>query len=335
MSNEILSQDEIDALLTGVDSGDVEMDTDESSENGEIRAYDFNSQDRIIRGRLPTLEMINERCARNLRISLFNFLRRSPNISVSGVQMTKFGEYIHTLFMPSNLNLVKVQPLRGTALIVMNPTLVYTIVDNYFGGDGRFHTKIEGRDFTQTEMQVIQSVLQIIFKVLQEAWSPVLKVNFEYITSEVNPHFANVVSPSEVVVVSTLHIELDNGGGDLHITMPYSMIEPIRDQLDAGVQSDTSDQDDRWIKSLREEIENAPIIISSTLTQTEISLRELRGLKAGDVIPVDIPETVSANVDGVPVFRGQLGISRGNHAVKVSEMIRHDEELSPPLHTQE
>ncbi|MEE8320237.1 MAG: flagellar motor switch protein FliM [Gammaproteobacteria bacterium] len=335
MSNEILSQDEIDALLTGVDSGDVETDTDESSEGGEVRSYDFNSQDRIIRGRLPTLEMINERFARNLRIGLFNFLHRSPNISVSGVQMIKFGDYIHTLFMPSNLNLVKILPLRGTALIVMNPTLVYTVVDNYFGGDGRFHTKIEGRDFTQTEMKVIQNLLQLVFKVLQEAWSPVLKVNFEYITSEVNPHFANIVSPSEVVVISTIHIELDNGGGDLHVTMPYSMIEPIRDQLDAGVQSDTSDSDDRWIRSLREEIENAPIIVSSTLTKTEITLRELKGLKAGDVIPVDIPETVAATVDGVPVFRGQLGISRGNNALKVTGMIRHNEESSPPLHTQE
>ena len=335
MSNEILSQEEIDALLTGVDSGNVETDIEESPASGEARAYDFNSQDRIIRGRLPTLEMINERFARNLRISLFNFLRHSPNISVSGVQMIKFGDYIHTLFMPSNLNLVKILPLRGTALIVMNPTLVYTVVDNYFGGDGRFHTKIEGRDFTQTEMKVIQNLLQLIFKVLQEAWSPVLKINFEYITSEVNPHFANIVSPSEVVVTSTIHIELDNGGGDLHVTMPYSMIEPIRDQLDAGVQSDTSDSDDRWIKSLREEIENAPIIVSSTLTKTEITLRELKGLKAGDVIPVDIPETVAATVDGVPVFRGQLGISRGNNALKVTEMIRHNEESSPPLHTQE
>jgi len=324
MAEDILSQDEIDALLTGVDSGDVETESDDELDDGEARAYDFSSQDRIVRGRMPTLEMINERFARNFRITLFNFLRRSPTISVDGVQMTKFGEYIHSLFMPSNLNLVKVKPLRGTALFVLNPKLVYSIVDSFFGGDGRFHTKIEGRDFTNTEMQVIENILQKIFVDLKDAWSPIMDVDFEHTGSEVNPHFANIVTPSEVVVVSTIHVELDNGGGDLHLTMPYSMLEPLREQLDAGVQSDTSEHDQRWINSLREEIKSAPIEISSTLTETSISLRELNGLNVGDVIPVDIPDVVTAEIEGIPVFRGQYGLSRGNRALKVVEMIRHD-----------
>ncbi len=324
MAEDILSQDEIDALLTGVDSGDVDTDGDELVDDGQAKTYDFSSQDRIVRGRLPTLEMINERFARNFRLTLFNFLRRSATISVEGVQMTKFGEYIHSLFMPSNLNLVKIKPLRGTALFVMNPKLVYSIVDTFFGGDGRFHTKIEGRDFTTTEMQVVKNVLMKIFDDLKEAWQPVLEVEFEHSGSEVNPQFANIVTPSEVVVVSTIHVELDNGGGDLHLTLPYSMIEPLREQLDAGVQSDSSDYDQRWINSLREEIKKAPVEISSTLTETSISLRELNELKTGDVIPIDFPESVTADVDGVPVFRGQYGLSRGNRAIKVEEMIRHD-----------
>ncbi len=324
MAEDILSQDEIDALLTGVDSGDVETENDDDQDDGEARPYDFSSQDRIVRGRMPTLEMINERFARNFRITLFNFLRRSPTISVDGIQMTKFGEYIHSLFMPSNLNLVKVKPLRGTALFVLNPKLVYSIVDSFFGGDGRFHTKIEGRDFTNTEMQVIKNILQKIFIDLKEAWSPIMDVEFEHTGSEVNPHFANIVTPSEVVVVSTIHVELDNGGGDLHLTMPYSMLEPLREQLDAGVQSDTSEHDQRWINSLREEIKSAPVEISSTLTETSISLRELNNLNIGDVIPVDIPDVVTAEIEGIPVFRGQYGLSRGNRALKVVEMIRHD-----------
>jgi len=324
MAEDILSQDEIDALLTGVDSGDVETEGDDVLEDGEARNYDFSSQDRIVRGRMPTLEMINERFARNFRITLFNFLRRSPTISVDGVQMTKFGEYIHSLFMPSNLNLVKVKPLRGTALFVLNPKLVYSIVDSFFGGDGRFHTKIEGRDFTNTEMQVIQNILQKIFIDLKEAWAPIMDVEFEHAGSEVNPHFANIVTPSEVVVVSTIHVELDNGGGDLHITMPYSMLEPLREQLDAGVQSDTSEHDQRWNNSLREELKSASVEVSSTLTETTISLRELNNLNVGDVIPVDIPDVVTAEIEGIPVFRGQYGLSRGNRALKVVEMIRHD-----------
>ncbi|MDX1519668.1 MAG: flagellar motor switch protein FliM [Gammaproteobacteria bacterium] len=324
MSTDILSQDEIDALLTGVDSGDVETESDVPVSADDVKTYDFNSQDRIVRGRMPTLEMINERFARNFRISLFNFLRRAPAITVDGVQMTKFGEYIHSLFMPSNLNLVKIRPLRGTALFVLNPKLVYSLVDNFFGGDGRYHTKIEGRDFTQTEMQVINNVLQMIFVDLRKAWQPVLDVNFEHSGSEVNPNFANIVSPTEVVIVSTIHIELDNGGGDMHLTLPYSMIEPIRDLLDAGVQSDVSDYDERWISSLRDEIKNAPVTVSCNLAEIDISLGDLKKMNAGDVIPITMPERVLATIDDIPVFRAQYGISRGNHALKVTEMIRHD-----------
>jgi flagellar motor switch protein FliM len=335
MAEDILSQDEIDALLTGVDSGDVETETDDGIEDGEARQYDFSSQDRIVRGRMPTLEMINERFARNFRITLFNFLRRSPTISVDGVQMTKFGEYIHSLFMPSNLNLIKVKPLRGTALFVLNPKLVYSIVDSFFGGDGRFHTKIEGRDFTGTEMQVIRNILDKLFVDLKEAWAPIMDVDFEHVGSEVNPHFANIVTPSEVVVVSTIHVELDNGGGDIHLTMPYSMLEPLREQLDAGVQSDTSEHDQRWINSLREEIKSADVELSSTLTKTTISLRELNSLKKGDVIPVDIPDVVTAEIEGIPVFRGQYGLSRGSRALKVVEMIRHDAEINAIKYLQE
>jgi flagellar motor switch protein FliM len=335
MAEDILSQDEIDALLTGVDGGEVETEDENLLDDGEARSYDFSSQDRIVRGRMPTLEMVNERFARNFRITLFNFLRRSPSITVEGIQMTKFGEYIHSLFMPSNLNLIKVKPLRGTALFVLNPKLVYSIVDSFFGGDGRYHTKIEGRDFTNTEMQVVKSILFKIFEDLKEAWAPVMKLDFEHTGSEVNPHFANIVTPTEVVVVSTIHVELDNGGGDIHLTMPYSMLEPIREQLDAGVQSDSSDYDQRWINSLREEIKSAPVEISSTLTETSISLRELNNLKVGDVIPVEIPEYVTGEIEGIPVFRGQYGLSRGSRAIKVVEMIRHDTEPSAIKYLQE
>lgn len=324
MSTDILSQDEIDALLTGVDSGDVETENDLPADPNAVKSYDFNSQDRIVRGRMPTLEMINERFTRNFRISLFNFLRRSPTISVDGVQMTKFGEYIHSLFMPSNLNLVKIRPLKGTALFVMNPKLVYSLVDNFFGGDGRFHTKIEGRDFTQTEMQVINNVLELLFVDLKKAWQPVLDVNFEHTGSEVNPHFANIVSPTEVVVVSSIHVELDNGGGDMHLTLPYSMIEPIRDLLDAGVQSDVSDYDERWIRSLQEEVKDAPVTISCDLTDIDITLGDLKKMNVGDVVPIEMPDKVVACVDDIPVFRAHYGMSRGNHALKVTEMIRHN-----------
>lgn len=320
MASDILSQNEIDALLTGVDAGDVETEEEEQFEPDEVRPYDFTSQDRIVRGRLPTLEMINERFARNFRISLFGFLRRSPTITVSGIQMSKFGEYIHSLFMPSNLNIVKIKPLRGNALFVMNPTLVYSIVENFFGGSGKYHTKIEGRDFTQTEMQVVMAILVKIFEDLKKAWEPIMDLEFEHVNSEVNPHFANIVSPSEVVVVSTFHVELDNAGGDIQLTLPYSMIEPIREQLHAGLQSDVKEHDARWEKMLFDGIKQATLDIHCPLAEIELTLRDLKQLKPGDVIPFDMPESVKGTIKGIPVFRGKYGVSRGNHAIKISEV---------------
>ncbi len=325
--NDILSQDEIDALLNGVDGGDVETESDIELDDGKLSSYDFTSQDRIVRGRMPTLEMINERFSRYFRISLFNLLRRNAEVSVSGVQMLKFAEYVHGLFVPTSLNLVRMPPLRGTALFVLEPKLVFAIVDNYFGGGGRFHTKIEGRDFTLTENRVVRLVLDHIFTDLAKAWNPVMQIDFDYQSSEVNPDFANIVSPTEVVVVCTFHIELENSGGDLHVTMPYSMVEPIRALLDAGVQSDRSEIDDRWQRSIKHEMKSASVNLHSTFTQTTISLRELNNLKAGDVIPVDLPELVTLEAQDTPIFNGKFGVFNGNCAVKIVNKIgnNHDE----------
>lgn len=319
-AQDILTQDEIDALLHGIDGGEVDTEGGDGHD-GEVRSYDFNSQERIVRGRMPTLEMINERFARLFRIGLFNMLRRTPEVSVSGVELMKFGEYVHTLYVPTSLNLVKVPPLRGTGLCVVDPKLVFIIVDNFFGGDGRFFTKIEGREFTATEQRVIRLVLKQAFEDLKQAWRPVLPLEFEYQSSEVNPQFANIVSPSEVVVVSRFHIELDGGGGDLHVTLPYAMIEPIRDLLDAGVQSDRNEVDERWTKSLREEMKLAKVELSGVLTEVQITLRDLRKLRPGDIIPVDLPEEVLLLAEDVPVFKGRYGVSDGNAAVKITKQV--------------
>ena len=321
VAQDVLSQDEIDALLHGVDGGDVETETDEPLKDGVARGYDFNSQDRIVRGRLPTLEMINERFARNIRVSLFNMLRRQAEIAVGGVQMLKFAEYVHSLFVPTSLNLVKVPPLRGTGLFVIDPKLVFILVDNFFGGEGRFYNKIEGREFTPTEQRVIKMLLDLLFADLKDAWNPVKKLDFVYQSSEVNPHLANIVSPTAVVVVSTFRIDLEGGGGDCHITLPYSMIEPIRDLLDAGVQSDVSEVDARWALSLRDEIFEAQVEMRSNLIEKEMSLSEIVDLKPGDIIPFDMPDHVVLEAEEIPVFKGNLGVSRGNAAVKILQKV--------------
>ena len=274
-------------------------------------------------GRMPTMEMVNERFARHFRVSLFNLLRRSPEISVGNVQLIKFSEYINSLFVPANMNMVKVRPLRGTALFTLDPKLIFGIVDNFFGGTGRFHAKIEGRDFTPTEMRIIQLVLAGVFDDLKRAWKPMLPLEFSHTGSEVNPHLANIVSPSEVVVVTVFHAELEGGGGELHIAMPYAMIEPIRELLDAGVQSDVSDDDDRWNRSMREEIEAVEITLQTTLTETTLSLRDVLVFEEGSIVLIDMPDEIVATVEDVPVLRGRFGNSHGSLALKVTQNIRH------------
>ena len=316
--NDVLSQDEIDALLHGVDSGVVE--TEAAPAPGEARNFDFNNQVRIVRGRMPTLEMINERFARLFRTNLFNMLRRTPEVSVEPVKMVKFSEYVHSLHVPTNLNLVKILPLRGTGLIVLDPKFVFAVVDNFFGGNGRF-AKIEGREFTATEQRVIHMLLKHVFANVKEAWSHIAKLDIEYLNSEINPHFANIVSPTEIVVVSSFHVELDGGGGDVHITMPYSMIEPLRELLDAGVAADRVEHDERWALALREEIEDAEVELTTTLGRGKITMQQLLDLEAGDILSCDFSGTATILAEEVPVFRGTYGVSHGQQAVQIKDRV--------------
>ena len=317
--NEHLSQDEIDTLLHGVDSGDVETSADLN--DGEAATYDLASQDRIIRGRMPTLDMVNDRFTRYMRISMFNMLRRTSEVTAIGVKMIKFSEYVRGLFMPTNLNLINIKPLRGTGLFVTDPTLVFSMVDNFFGGDGRYHTRIEGREFTPTENRVIQMFLELAFADLTKAWQPVMNLEYKYLNSEVNPQFANIVSPTEVVVVSTFKMDLEGGGGEFHVVMPYSMLEPVRELLDAGMQSDQADVDQRWIRTLQEEMKQAPVEVESYMAQTKLTLGEVLNLNVGDVIPVELPEMVTVRAANTPIFKGVFGVSNGKNAVQYVEPI--------------
>lgn len=318
--SDLLSQDEIDALLHGVDDVEEE-EVSHVESDGSALEYDFSSQDRIVRGRMPTLEIVNERFARHMRVSLFNMMRRSAEVSINGIQMIKFGEYVHTLFVPTSLNMVRFRPLKGTGLITMEARLVFILVDNFFGGDGRYHAKIEGREFTPTERRIIQMLLKLIFEDYKEAWSPVMDVSFEYLDSEVNPAMANIVSPTEVVVISSFHIELDGGGGDFHVSLPYAMLEPIRELLDAGVQSDKEDTDLRWSKALRDEIMDVNVEISTRFMDLKLSLQQVMDLEAGTIIPIEMPEHITVMVEDLPTFRAKMGRSRDNIALKIVEKI--------------
>jgi len=318
-AQEILGQDEIDALIHGVGSGDIP--TEAPPERDEARGYDFGKNTRIVRGRMPTLEMINERFGRLLRTSIYNLLRRAPAISVGSVQILKFGEYVRTLHLPTSLNLVRFAPLRGTGLVILDPKLVFALVDLFFGGKGR-HAKIEGREFTAIENQIIDSLLSHAFADIRAAWAHVADLHIEKIGSEMNPHFANIVSPSEIVVVTRFTVELDGCGGDFHITMPYAMIEPLRELLDSGMQSDRVEQDDRWSQTLKHEVGDAPVEVRALLGHTTLKLSDLMNMKAGDVLSTDFTGTLTLIAEDIPMFRGAYGLSHGQQAVQIEDLIR-------------
>jgi flagellar motor switch protein FliM len=318
-SSDILSQDEVDALLKGVTG---EEDAPEEQEDvGGVREYNLAKQERIVRGRMPTLEIINERFARLLRIGLFNFMRRSPEIDVGPVKVQKYSEFVRNLVVPTNLNLVAMKPLRGNALFVFDPSLVFAVVDNLFGGDGRFHTRVEGRDFTPTEQRIIQRMLQVVFENYEKSWAGVYPLKFEYLRSEMHTQFANIATPTEIVIVIEYAIELGSAGGSLHICIPYSAIEPIRDLLYSSMQGDSAEPDRRWSRMLTKQVQLADVDLTVDFATKDIRIGDLVQLKVGDVIALDIPPTVQAKVDGVPIFECRYGVHRNQYSIKVEKVL--------------
>jgi flagellar motor switch protein FliM len=319
MSTEVLSQDEVDALLKGV-NGEDDAATPDDSQDGP-RVYNLAKQERIVRGRMPTLEIINERFARLLRVGLFNFMRKSPEISIGPVKVSKYSEFIRNLVVPTNLNIVQAKPLRGNALFIFDPTLVFTVVDNMFGGDSRFHTRIEGRDFTPTEQRLIQRMLTVVLETYNKSWQPVHPMTFDYLRSEMHTQFANIATPSEVVIATTFAVELGSAGGEIHVVIPYSTLEPIRDLLYSSTQADSAEPDDRWLHMLRRQVQDAEVQLTATLVHAEQTLEQVLGLRVGDVIPMDIRPTLVADVDGVPLLECRYGVLNGQYALKVEKIL--------------
>jgi len=323
MSQEFLSQDEVDSLLRGVTGDSEEVEQDDTPADG-VRSYNMATQERIVRGRMPTMELINERFARLLRIGLYNFIHRSAEISVGPVRVLKFSEFIRNLPVPANLNLVQIKPLRGNSLFIFDPNLVFLVVDSLFGGDGRFHTRVEGREFTQTEHRIIQQMLSVIFETYGKAWEPVHKLEFEFIRSEVNPQFANIATPNEVVVVTTFEIEFNGVGGSIHICKPYSMIEPLREVLYSTMQGDHVVADKRWLVMLSKQIQAAEIELTAVLGHGRTTVDQVLKMKVGDFMPLDIPENIIASVDGVPVMECKSGALNNQYALKVVKLLSAD-----------
>ena len=324
--DKFLSQDEVDELLKGV-SGESDAPAASSApaiDEGGVRPYNLATQERIIRGRLHTLEIINERFARALRTALFNFIRRGADISVGSIRIEKYGDFVRNLPVPTNLNLVHMKPLRGTALFVYDPNLVFLVVDNLFGGDGRFHTRVEGRDFTQTEQRIIRRMLDLTLNSYGQAWRTVHPIEFDYVRSEMHTKFANIAGANDAVVTTAFHIELGAVGGQLHICIPFSMIEPLRDLLMNPLQ-DEVEVDKRWLGQLSTQLRAAEVELVAEFTHLQSTVAEVLAMRAGDVLPIDLPEKLFGKVDGVPVMQCGFGTMNGQYALRVERMINYQD----------
>ncbi len=322
---QVLSQDEVDALLKGLSDGEIEAETAAAAEEDQsgIRPYDLTSQDRIIRGRMPTLEIINDRFARVHRVTLSGALRKVVDITVTQKEMIKFGDFTRTLPVPTSLHVLKMEPFRGHVLLVVESRLIFNLVDCFFGGSGRSSFKIEGRDFTSIEHRVINKVVRMALKDLEQAWNPVTPVAFKFVRSEVNPQFATIVPPTELVIVVHYELEMDTLMGKIILCLPYSTIEPIRSKLSASYQSDQLEVDYSWTRRFIRRLREIPVQLCVHLGRTEIKGQDLLRLEKGDVIVLDqdVNHPLTASVADVPKYKVFAGVHKGNHAVKIVDFI--------------
>lgn len=321
MSESFLSQEEVDALLEGV-TGESQKTVEEVVESGEIRNYDISSQERIVRGRMPTMEIVNERFARNFRVGLFNLIRRSPEISVGTVSVQRYSAFLRELAVPTNFNIMAVRPLRGSGLVVCEPSLVFGVIDTLYGGAGKYHTRIEGREFSATEQRVINRLLEVIALEYKKAWHGIYPLELDYQRSEMQPQFANIATPSEIVVSTAFQLEIGDIAGVIQICIPYSTLEPIRDVLYSSTQGDSVEVDRRWVSVLSREIQAAEVTLVAELARADATVEQLLAMKPGDFIELERQSSITTTIGGVPIFQCQYGTHNAKYAIRIEQCLR-------------
>lgn len=323
----ILSQEEVDALLRGISGGEIETENHDLFDPSDVITYDLTSQDRIIRGRMPTLEMTNERFARLFRTTLSTLLRKVTIVSAISVDMVKFGEFLKTIPVPTSMHLFKPDPLRGSGLMIVESKIIFMLIDIIFGGSGKNTFKIEGREFTAIENNIIKKVVLSALGDMEKAWRSLIDLKISYQRSETNPQFAQLVSPTDVVIVSNFEIEVEYSSGIISLCLPYAALEPIRDKLQTGYQSEQFEIDKTWIKRFKSGLLASKVDLTTRLGNMEINTGEVINLKRGDVIPLDryVTDPLNIYVEGVLKFRGTPVTYKGNQAVQISQVISSEE----------
>jgi flagellar motor switch protein FliM len=320
---DILDQDEIDALLKGMGGGEIETETDDSGRQAGIKSFDFTNQERIVRGRFPALDVISERFSRCFQRTIVDMVQSGIEVVAGEVKIIKMNEYLRNLFFPTSLNIIKVDALGGVALITIDSKLIFSVIELYYGGNGQIHFKIEGREYTTVEMGLIRSLVNECISCLTTSWEPVIPIDIELLHSEMNPKFASIVDPIEMVVISPVYVRFENQEGRIDVVMPYTMLEPIRDVLEEGMRSLQGEGDKKWNKTLREEAKDIPIRLSTELAQVNMTVEDMLAMQVGDVIPIQMPTLVPLKAENIVIGHGRLGDFEGKKAVQLMSFTKH------------
>lgn len=322
--SDLLSQDEVDALLRGVQAGEIDTEAARDQLLSGTRAYDFMSQERIVRGRMPGLEIINERFVRFFRNSVTTFLMKFIDISMHNVEIIKFGEFMKTIPFPANINIFKMEPLKGAALFVIEAPLVFAFVEIFFGGASARYVKSEGRSFTAIEQGVIKKVVDMALRDLASAWDVIAPLECEYSSSEMNPQFVTIVTPSEIVIKVEVHVEVEDFTGKLFFCIPYSMVEPLKEKLYSGIQGEKFELDQRWVRRLKEILSDSYVKVKAEIGKTELTVGDLLKFEVGNIINLgkNVSDKLIVTVEDVPKFKGHPGYSRGSQAIKITDVIQ-------------
>jgi flagellar motor switch protein FliM len=323
MSDKVLSQDEVDALLKGVASGEIDTKDAKDKLLAGIRPYDFTSQERIIRGKMPGLEMINESFSRLFRSSMSNLIMKYIDINVEAVQTIKYSDFMRTIPMPSSINIFTMDPLKGYALLVLEAPLVFAIVEFFFGGSSAKYIKSEGRAFTQIEQRVIQRIVNMALKDMESSWSVLSPVKPEFTKSEINPQFVSIVTPGEIVINIEVLIEIEDFTGKLFFCIPYSMVEPIKEKLYSGIHGDKFETDQRWTLVMKKVLRDTFLNVSADIGSLTLTFEEVMNFEVGNVINLgkSVTDELIVKVENLPKYKGSPGYQRGNQAIKITGLL--------------
>ncbi len=320
MNQQILSQDEVDALLQGITGDSQTLDAD-AAQPGGVRDYDIASQERLVRGRMPMMEIVNERFARNIRLGVFKLIRKSPEVSIGAMRVHKFSAFLREIVVPTNFNIVSVRPLRGSGLIVCDPTLVFAVIDALFGGAGKYPTRIEGRDFSATEQRIIARLVEVVIEEYKKAWQGIYPLELEYQRSEMQPQFVNIATPAELVLATSFTLEIGDSTGTIHFCIPYATMEPIREVLYSSLQGDSGAPDRRWLTLMKQQLQSAEVELVAELATAPATVEQLLSFKPGDFIELELHPAIEAKVAGVPILECHYGTSNGKYALKVDQLL--------------